>query len=164
MLSHKRTLLVGLTWLTAAATLFAGLPQEACLCPSTSEQATCATPAPSTSSCCCGHSGPCDSGASCCHQPVPKESSPSYLAKAKTDQGQDYRIEGTRCTRGVVHATHPTTVSAPTDSKLSIASAATLCPTPILVTSPPSPTVSTAPARALAPPVDLICLLQHLVI
>src|SRR6516162_105432 len=140
MLPLKRMLLVCFTWLTAAATLFAGLPQVACLCPSTSEQTACATPAPSASSCCCGHSGSCDSGASCCHQPAPKESSPYHLAQAKTDQGPDYRIEGTRCTRGLVHATHPTTVSVPTNSKLSIASAATLCPTPILVTSPTSPT------------------------
>src|SRR5262245_62051597 len=28
----KRTILAGLTWLTAAATLFAGLPQERCVC------------------------------------------------------------------------------------------------------------------------------------
>jgi hypothetical protein len=164
MLPHKRLLLVCITWLTAAATLFAELPQTACLCASAATESPTSASVPQTATCCCGHGGTCGHGDGCCRQIAPKAATTSCCGQAKTDQGPDQRIGRTPCSRGLVHSTQTTIISAPTDSKLSIASAATIGATPVLVPARKMPTARSAPARALAPPVDLVCLLQHLLI
>ncbi len=52
----RRTALVALVWLTAASTLFAGLPHFNCLCPSGERKSRCLGVTTKDTGCCCGGS------------------------------------------------------------------------------------------------------------
>jgi hypothetical protein len=164
MILLKRLLPVSITWLTAAATLFAGLPQVVCFCGSTATATVVSDSLPKNSRCCCGLHDSCDDVGGCCRQPTPKATTADCCSQAKTEDGPVLRISQTPCSRGLVGSTQSTIVSTPTNFKFSTALAATIGSAPVLVPAPTLLTAQSTPARAPAHPVDLICLLQHLLI
>jgi hypothetical protein len=107
----------GLVWLTAAATLVAGLPQRECVCPDGQVKSICLVLPTSPSSCCCH--GSCCPGkpsreplatkktTSCCS--AHEKATPKPSARAK---GHQLKLPG--CTRAAGKPTSSTPSSDPT--------------------------------------------------
>lgn len=157
----KRTFLAGTTWLTATATLFAGLPRVECL--GASGQGKTSTPAVAVaaSRCCCA-SG---QGCKCCQaQARPSCTESQGGPPAARDVKDGPRIEPAQCVRGIVLTEEQGLARTPSQDIDPAGPVITQAPQAIL--PPPEPCLIWChpSAHAPAPPVDLVCLLQHLLI
>jgi hypothetical protein len=166
----KRTILAGLTWLTAAATLLAGLPQERCLCAVAQGKVTLRDADTELGRSCCSRHGRLadadrstsskqtsvhpQTGHSCCgrhSKSVPEQSGQSRLSRAK-------------CVRGFVQTNPEATASVQTKVDNQAGLGITLTAGSAASTTHVAPTEYMSVGHSLSPPVDLVRLLKHLLI
>jgi hypothetical protein len=169
-----KTFLSGLTWLTATATLFAGFPHVRCLCASTPGQLPPQDVASCLSGCCSGEDDPAGQTNLPCDQELAISSGNSQARCACCCGSQDMSsgkqpseqsaIGPSHCIRGFVQSGQHALVSAKTEGKNLVGSVAILLPPPVDGVSAAGPNVRLLPTHSLAPPVDLVCLLLHLLI
>ncbi len=156
----RKTLLSGLTWLTAVATLLAGLPRIQCVCASSQETPSPARAVPEVQGCCCcknhspGQASSCTQGACCGHYSKPS------MVETREVPG----IGPTKCTRGLIQSGQDAVAADPTQTKDLVSSAAVLYLTPVVQVPPVASAVEFSPTHSLSPPVDLVNLLKHLLI
>jgi hypothetical protein len=170
----KRTILAAFTWLTAAATLLAGLPQERCLCAVAQgkvalRDAAAAAPRP----CCSRHgrladSDPPSSSESVETASVSTQARPACCggrhSKAAGEPFGQSQLARAKCLRGYVQTNQQATVSTQTKADNQAGLAVSL-PLGLAISAGPGvPTDFASVGHSLSPPVDLVRLLKHLLI
>src|SRR5262249_17036455 len=170
----KRTILAAFTWLTAVATLLAGLPQERCLCAVAQgkvalRDAAEAAPRP----CCSRHGRLAD--------PDPPMSSESVETASVSTQtwhacccgrhskpaGEPFghsRLARAKCLRGYVQTNQQATDSSQTKADNQGSLAVSLPSGPAISAVAGVPTDFASVGHSLSPPVDLVRLLKRLLI
>jgi hypothetical protein len=175
MVYRSKTYQACTTWLTAAATLLAGLPSWQCFCAASA--AECSAPAgiakPAPCCCCGGCHSPGHPGGTCCQAAVSASTNPnpkirlSALGRAEPASWAAYlshRIEPIQCKGGLVPSRHLGLVSPQPDRKQLVGSAAVLCQALVAGLSATSSAAHLSPTHSHSPPANLVCLLKHLLI
>jgi hypothetical protein len=170
----KRTILAGLTWLTAAATLLAGLPQDRCLCAVAQGKVALRDADTELARSCCsrhGHLAETDRSAS-----IEEVRTPSVRPQArhacccgghsKSFDGQSGKsqLKPTKCVRGYVQTGQQAIVSTATKVDNQARLAISLPSGSSASADPCTPIECISAGHSLSPPVDLIRLLKHLLI
>jgi hypothetical protein len=176
MLTVRKTLLAGLAWLTAVATLVAGSPYLDCRCPDGRVKLFCLPTAAEPEGCCCGGACcPSTSGASCGQgngSSSANRGAACPCCRRHATQEQERSSDSVQagqgcCTRQLV----PPEVSVPTHTRTAVSKDLTAAPCPApdaaLASSPTTPADRQTPSWLIhppAPPPDLITTLQRLLI
>jgi hypothetical protein len=170
----KRTILAGLTWLTAAATLLAGLPQERCLCAVAQGKVTLRDADTELARSCCSRHGllaetdrstsskevqttsvhPQTRHSCCCGR---------HSKSAREPSGQS-RLARAKCVRGYVQTNQEATVSTQTKVNNQAGLAISFTAGATTSTALVAPTETISVGHSLSPPLDLVRLLKHLLI
>ncbi len=174
-----RTVVAGQAWLTAVMTLVAGMPQFSCICPDGTVKAFCVSFSTDPMACCCG-GGKCCSpskagGACCCKAtstphvagPTGKTCCGEHRDK-KPDEQQGVRLQADQkgCTRTLaqpavtVVSYYKTAVDK--DTSFDALLPQSLAPSPCWLVTAHGPTFWQI--NLVAPPTDLVDLLQHYLI
>ena len=170
----KRTILAGFTWLTAVATLLAGMPQERCLC--AVAQGKVALRDADTElalSCCAKHGRLAEADRSAGITDVRTTSVQSQARhacccgghpKAPDSQSGKPQLKPAKCIRGYVQTGQQATASTETKVDKHAGLAIPLHSGSFTWAAPVAPTWSISVGHSLSPPVDLVRLLKHLLI
>jgi hypothetical protein len=169
-----RTALAGLVWLTAGMTLFAGMPHFDCRCPTGQVKLFCVGFTWEKSHCCCG-GGCCSSGPDgpcCCRGKHPPTGGKRPCCEQHTRPSDDPRPEGQPvahsacCVKTLAQpgllATGPAKEMPGRDVGLSTSVSSQA--TPFYSPASASPGRLSCSLHLLAPPADLVTLLQRLLI
>jgi hypothetical protein len=164
-------------WLTAAMTLVAGLPHFQCLCPNGRVKALCLSLAPKPSGCCCGgaccSSAQSSAGSCCAHnakaaEPQAEASCCGQPKRQPTEKlpGAGFHAAGTGCVKTPVRAEPRALPKGDTEpGQLLIPDASLPGHTPVTHALPATAHASTFwHGHSLAPPPDLVIVLQHFLI
>jgi hypothetical protein len=165
---------VGLVWLAAGSTLLAGVPVSACRCLAGDTQTTSDRKKSDTPASCCGTGCCSTSNGSCCPcRASHAETAAHKSCCANRDSGNRPpsgvpTLSGTCCVRTTYQP--DAALSTPETARTARTHAASqplmlFAPTVVARGAPVSATaVNAAPGHSLAPPPNLISLLQHLLI
>jgi hypothetical protein len=165
---------VGLVWMAAGATLFAGVPFTACRCLAGAAESPSSHKSADTHRSCCGTGCCATSGAySCCRGRAASQATPKPCCANRHAASQPPSSEGTPALSGTccVRTTHqpdaplfnPNDLTARHDFSAHLMPLA-IVPAPVAPLTPPSAVAGTGPGHSLSPPPDLLSLLQHLLI
>ena len=170
----KRTILAGLTWLTAAATLLAGLPQDRCLCAVAQGKVTLRDTDTELGRSCCsrnGHLAETDRSTSIEEVQTPSVQPQGRHAcccgahsNAASGQPRKSQLTRAKCLRGYVQTSQEATISTQTKVDDQAGLAISLASGPAILTVAGVPTDFSSVGHSLSPPVDLVRLLKHLLI